>query len=250
MAALRWRGLLVVLTLGLLVASVAACGAAPTPTPTATPKPTPSPTPSPSVQELMERMTEALLDLKTVRFSLTHLEGGTDLGIGLLLTDVEGEAAFPERARLDARAVVSGLRVNVAIGIVQIGEKAFLQDPVSRSWREVDPGSLPFLFAGMNRSVAKAMAVSEEVTLVGTGELDGAPVYILNGTVPSEALRGLVPAAVTGERLQWELVIGQVDSLARRLRLQGVLVSGDTPEMERVLSLSSFDSPVTIEPPL
>ncbi len=246
MTALCWRGLLVILTWGLWVTAAAACGAAPTPTPTATL----TPTPSASAQELMARMMGALLDLKTVRFSLSHVEGGTDLGIGLLLTAVEGEAAFPERARLNAQAVVSGLRVNVSIGIVQIGGTAFLQDPVSRSWKEVDPGSLPFLFADMNRSVAEAMAVSEEVAFAGTGELGGAPVYILTGTVPSEALRGLVPAAVSDERLRWELAIGRVDGLPRRLRLQGVLISGDTPEMTRLLHLSGFDAPVTIEPPL
>ena len=139
--------------------------------------------------------------------------------------------------------------MNLGIGIVQISDKAYRQDPLNRSWEEVAPASLPFLFAGMNRSVAEAMAASEQVEVTGTGEMDGTTVYMLSGSVLSETLRGLVPAVGSGQRLQWEVAIGVDDALPRSLRIQGTMFSADTPEMARVLVLSDFDEPVVIEPP-
>jgi hypothetical protein len=227
--------------------TVAACSAAPVPSPT--PTPTPTAISTPSAQELLDRMMTALLGLETVRFSLTHEAGGTDLGGGLLLTSVEGEALFPDRASLNATAAFSALRVNLGIGIVQIGDKAYRQDPLNRSWEEVVPASLPFLFAGMNRSVAEAMAASEQVNVIGIGEMDATAVYMLSGSVLSETLRGLVPAVGSGQRLQWEVAMGVDDALPRSLRIQGTMFSADTPEMARVLVLSDFDEPVVIEPP-
>ena len=132
-------------------------------------------------------MMTALLGLETVRFSLTHEAGGTDLDGGLLL-NVEGEASFPDRASLNATAAFSALRVNLGMGIVQIGDKAYRQDPLNRSWEEAAPASLPFLFADINRSVAEAMAASEQVQVTGAGEVDGAAVYMLSGSVLSDAL--------------------------------------------------------------
>ena len=90
MAASGARAPLLLLVGTLIWLTIAACSAAPVPSPT----PTPTAISTPSAQELLGRMMTALLDLETVRFSLTHEAGGTDLGGGLLLTSVEGGHPF------------------------------------------------------------------------------------------------------------------------------------------------------------
>jgi hypothetical protein len=233
---------------GVLLTALAACSSpAPTPTPTATPSPTP--TPQPNAIELRDRAVEAVRKLSTVQFILSHKVGGTDMGGGIILTTVTGKASFPDRATLTAQAVVAALNVNVEIGITQIGPQAFLRDPLSGVWREVDTGSLPFLFAGMNTSVADAMAAATDITLTGSDVLGGVPVYVLTAEMPTEPLRGLVPGALADGRLTVEVRMGQQDSMVRSLRLQGAILAADTHDMVRFLQLSEFNATVTIEPP-
>ena len=62
-------------------------------------------------------------------------------------------------------------------------------------------------------------------------------------------MRGLVPGAPEGETLHMEVWVGRDDYLVRKVRLTGRLVEADTPEIVRVLELSRFDEPVSIEPP-
>ena len=233
-----WSLALMGLAAGLWVVA-AACSTSPTPTTI----------PPPDPRELLDRAAEALRGVTSVHYTLSHEEGGTDLGGGLELRAVEGDAAFPARARLSARAVLREFNVNMEIGILQVEDQAFMRGPIGQQWRQVSPGSLPFLFADMNNSVADALEAAEGVSLTGVGEVDGIPVYRLKGRVPTEALRGLVPGALSGDLLDLEVQIGQDDALPRTVRLVGMLLSQDPPDMVRVLQLSNFNAPVTIEPP-
>ena len=58
-----------------------------------------------------------------------------------------------------------------------------------------------------------------------------------------------VPGALAGGRLTVEVRIGQQDWLIRSLRLEGAILAADSPDMVRLLQLSEFNAPVTIEPP-
>ena len=227
-----------------LVLALSAC------LPPATPTPTPTATPAPTPRELLDRAAHALSELESVRFNLTHEEGGTEMGGGFLITAVEGQAVFPDRAALDARAVSTSFGVTVELGIVQVGRQAYLRDPLSGSWSVVDLSELPFLFAGVNVSVANALVDAVDVTFEGSRELDGMPVFALKATISTEILKELVPSVQVGERLSVEVLMGQEDSLVRSLRLEGAPLSQDTPEMVRVLRLSEFNAAITIEPPL
>ena len=228
---------------GLAVAAcltAAACAGSASPTPTSPEDP----------RALLDQAADALRGLTSVRYSLSHEEGGTDMGGGLELTSVEGEALFPDRTRLQAKVVLREFSVRAELSVVQVGERAFMQGPIGERWQEVELGSLPFLFAGMDQSMADALAAAEEVTLAGPGEVDGVPVHRLVARVPSEALRGLVPGAISGETLVLEVAVGQADALPRRIRIEGKVVDQDTSGMVRLLRLFDFDAPVTVEVPV
>jgi hypothetical protein len=72
----------------------------------------------------------------------------------------------------------------------------------------------------------------------------------LTGTIASEDLRGLVPGAAEGGSLRVTTYIRRDDGLPIRVALEGPLIAADTEAMVRHLSLSDFDAPVAIEPPL
>ena len=210
---------------------------------------TPTPTP-PSAEAVRDRTVEALRTLTTVHFAVTHAEGGTDLGAGITLTSVEGDALFPDRAKLSAQTVVEGLGVNLEMGLVQIGPQTYLRDPLSRVWRTTERGVLPFNFVGMHESLADALAAMTGLTLSDGGQVDGVETHRLTGVVSPLAFAGLVLAAADGDALAVDVWIGRDDALPRNVRLIGRLVARDPPDMTRSLRLADFDRPVSVEPPI
>ncbi|MCH7654938.1 MAG: LppX_LprAFG lipoprotein [Chloroflexi bacterium] len=209
----------------------------------------PPPTP-PSAEALRDRAVATLRDLSSVHFTVSHEAGGTDLGGGLTLLTAEGDALFPDRAELSALTVVESAGINLSLGIVQIARDTYVRDPVSRIWREAEPGTLPFNFVGMHDSLADALAATTGLALTDGGERDGVATFLLSGTVAARAFAGLVPGALEGSVLRIDAWIGREDALPRSIRLAGALLAGDPPEMVRLMALRDFNAPVTVEPPL
>ena len=212
--------------------------------------PEPTPTPGITAEDVRDRGAETLRNLSTVNFRVTHEEGGTDIGFSSTLTEAEGDGVFPDKAEFVAKAT-SALFGNAALelDIVQYGEITHLRDRISMVWQALPAGTLAIDFTNINGSIADALASLGGLELTDGGSVDGAPVHKLTGTTPSTSMRGLVPGAPEGDTLQMEVWIGRDDYLVRKVRLTGRLVEADTPDIVRVLELSRFDEPVTIEPP-
>jgi hypothetical protein len=235
---------------GVLGIMAAACSAAATPTPPPTPT-------TPSAEAFRDYTVATLRQLSSVHFIVSHEEGGTDLGGGVLLKSAEGDVLFPsggavveDRADLIAKTTLIEFGLALDMAIVQIGAETYMRDPISRVWRTVEPGSLPFDFNAMNESVAEALAATTNLALAGGDERNGVSTYLLTGLVRPQAFRGLVPGAPEGEPLELEAWIGREDSLPRTVRLSGKLIDDDPPEMVRLLHLTDFDDEVSIEPPI
>ena len=209
-----------------------------------------TPTPSITAEDVRDQGAKALRNLSTVHFLVTHEEGGTDIGFSSTLTEAEGDGFFPDKAEFVAKAT-SALFGNAALelDIVQYGEITHLRDRISMVWQALPAGTLAINFANINGSIADALASLGELDLTDGGSVDGAPVHKLTGMTPSTSMRGLVPGAPEGETLHMEVWIGRDDYLARKVRLTGKLVEADTPDIVRILELSRFDEPVSIEPP-
>jgi hypothetical protein len=226
-------------TATLLVALAAACSsdAAPTPTPAL-----------PDANDFRTRTVDALRGITSVRFDVSHEEGGTDLGGGVLLTTVHGEARFPDGASMTAQ----GIAFNVAVkfGIVQLGGVTYFCGPIGCAWREVEPGSLPFNFAGMHESVADALAAATGLAIEEGGEVNGVATYLLTGLMLSQDIRSLVPNTPGGLPIVFRAWAGKDDALVRAVELAGRLIEEDPPTMVRLLELRDFNDEVTVEPPI
>ena len=236
--------------IGMLGMMAAACSAA------ATPPAVPTPT-TPSAEPFRDRTIATLRQLSSVHFIVSHEEGGTDLGGGVLLNLAEGDVLFPgggavaeDRADLVAKNTLTEFGLALDMAIVQIGAETYMRDSISRVWHTVEPGSPPFDFNAMNESVAEALAATTNLALADGDEQDGVPTYLLTGLVRPQAFRGLVPGAPEGDPLRLEAWIGRDDALPRMVRLSGKLIDEDPPEMVRLLRLSSFDEEVSIDPPI
>ena len=212
--------------------------------------PEPTPTPTITAEDVRDRSADALHDLSTVHFRVTHEEGGTDIGFSSTLTEAEGVGLFPDKAEFVAtatNALFGG--ATVQLDIVQYGETTHLRDRISMAWQSLPAGTLAINFLNINGSIADALASLEDLGLTGGGEIEGTPVHLLTGNTEAVSMRGLVPGAPEGETLRLEVWTGRDDYLVRKVRLTGRLVESDTPGIVRVLELSRFDEPVSIEPP-
>jgi len=222
-----------------LVTLITACGGGEYPAPTPT---------LPSADVLRDQTVERLLALSSVRFEIIHPGEGTDMGGGLLLTSVEGVAAFPDRAEMTAAGTITPAVVN--FDIIQIADITYFSGPFGDTWRIVAPGTLPFNFVAMHESVAHAIVSAVDLIVADGGKLDGTPVVTLAGTISSEDLRGLVPGAADGRPLRVTASMRRDNGLPIRVTLEGALIGVDTESMVRQLDLSDFDAAVTIAPPL
>ena len=231
---MSWRHAIAFIT---IVALAAACG-----TSSATPTPL-------STEAVRDRAADALSTVSTTRFHVEDAGADTDLGGGLMFREADGVAVFPDRATTTVLARFSALNVNVELGITQIKGDAYMQDPLSNQWRPVPADSLPFVFSGMNAAVAGALASATGLALATDAEAGGVSVYVLTGRITPRSLRALIPGAIEGGTLDVEAWVGKADFFVRRLRLTGALLGQDGPDAVRVLELSGFNEPVTIERP-
>ena len=227
MTLLRWS-----LT-ALFALALAACSEAATPTPEPL-----------SATDVRDLAVEALGNVSSFAFSVEHEGPPTDLGGGLTLESASGTASMPGRARTLAKARVAALNIAVELGIVQIGQDAYMQDPFSGVWREAE--SLPFSFHAINEAVADALVAATGVRLVEEPS-DG---FVLEAALPSDALRALVPNAAEGLSLTVRVWVSQGDFLVSRIRLSGPILAGEGQDMVRVVEFSKYDEPVSIERPL
>ena len=206
--------------------------------------------PLPDAESFRTDIVATLRSVRTVHFTISHREGGTNLGGGLLLKNAEGDVLVPDRARLLADTTLAEFGLSLEVGIIQIATETYLRDPISSRWRTVDPGSLPFNFIDMHNSLADALASTTGLSIAPGPRIGGEQTFLLSGSVLPQAFRGLVPSAQGDEPLSLEVFVGGNDLLPRSVTLSGRLIGDDPLEMVRSLGLSRYDEPVTIEPPI
>lgn len=180
-----------ILVIGFLILFGAACAQAEpksnsTPQPTSTPTITLTPTPNPA--EILSKAGDAMLAMKSARFSLLR-EGEPavfDAATGMSFTEASGEYQAPDRVRAQVKVTLFG---NVLqIEIYWLPEGVFISNPLTQKF-EPAPADLGFNGAAMFQADGMPAVLKEGIqnpqragmeTIEGvetihiTGEADGA----------------------------------------------------------------------------
>ena len=256
--------LLLVLALALL-ASACAGGPASTPIPSPTPLPTPTPTPPPDPRAILERAAERLLAERSLAFTLEHPSGGAPLSPGLLLSRAEGVINSPVATSDNMPATTlanthESFRVNLEmeasgsileIGVIVVGEEAFMTDIFSGQWAPVAKEQIPFRFDNVVQTLAVLTAGVQSPVLAGEERSeDGYAAYHLQGAVPATDLAGLVPGAASESDVPVDLWVEREKGRLRQVTLTGPVAPYDPPETVRVLFLEHLETPAEIEAPV
>ncbi len=227
-----------------LIAVATACGSSPAVEPAPTAAPTPTPTPV-NVEALIQRSGEAMADLKTFRFFLSHPSGGTPLDLlpGLAIQEAEGAVINPDG--LEARFSGALGALYVESNLISVADKSYLTNPLTGKWEAIPQEISPLAFFNPRDGIASMMSQVREVALTS----DDADEYRVAGLIPAEALAPLLGKTLSGVSVSVELTIDRQSYHLREARFEGRVTSGEPDGTIRIITLSGFDEPLSIEPP-
>lgn len=225
---------------------------APTQTPTTAPSPTEAAAaetedvePSgPSASDLIDSAADRFNAVRSVTFQLEVEGGAIDLGAGLVVDNMAGVFAHPDRAELSTTA--STPQGKVELKLIKIGSDLYLQNPFSGEWQAVPPGTSQL--ESLNQfAVVEVFRGASDLTLVDREQVGGIDTWRLRGTLTPDALVPVLGLILGEEPIESEMWVGVEDQLPHKILLTVPTDSGGDLMVE--ILLSEFDEPVTIDPP-
>jgi len=234
-----WFGLLAMLLVGLALS--AGCGGGGE-------EAAPTPATLPQADEILPKMVAWAGAVKSFHFRLEHENGFSPMPMDLKLKTAEGDIQVPDRIKAKLDADVAGALLQVEV--IGIGEEGWMTNPFSREWQPLPKGtSISAIFdpaAGI-QAVARSL---QEVRVVDVEKVGGSDTYLLEGQIDSGVLKAAVPIAEPGLTVNVKVWVDTKDYTIRQVRLEGPFAPGEPENIVRILFLSKFDEPVSIEPPV
>ena len=233
------------------------CGtSAPLPEPSPTPTPTPSPTPTPVVpdpEEVLRQTGLVMEGLGTFHFRLHHENGTMELIPGLVIDEVEGDVANPDKLFMTFSGSLGGLTIKASL--ITLGDSGYITNPLTGEWEAGPTGVSSLGFFDPSRGIAAMTSqvlhpVPAEKSLVVNSPRGTLETYKIAGRLPVEALAPLVGETLEGVTVEVELTIDAQSLYLLEARFEGPVTPTDAEDVVRVISLGAFNEAVTIEPPL
>ena len=209
------------------------------------PTATTPPVPTVTAPEAVALSRDAMAELASFSFELTHDSGFTALAGGLELSRAGGVVA---QNGLDLEAEAKIGRAFVRIEAMVIDERTWMTNPLTGAWSEIPPEESPFSFLDPVKLVADILGDTRDTAyldspgsnneLTITGRIPATTLAALVGTVDPDA----VPAVT--------LLLDAETYLLNKIVISGVAQPEDDENTTRVITLSEFDKPVSLRPPI
>lgn len=207
----------------------------------------------PDVAELLDSAVGQFLEMQSFHFAL-DFDGETSPleQLSVDMETIEGDVILPDQldAKVKAKARQFG-GINVNVSLVGVGEDAWVTNPFDQTmWLPLEGGNpLNGLF-NPSEGVAAVIRGAANPMLTGEEEIDGAPMWVVEGTVDSGDLTAFLDSAVPGYDVKGTIWIGKDDNVIYRIYLLGQLAAEEPVDILRRLNFSSFNDVEPIEPPL
>ena len=211
------------------------------------PPPTPTPTPI-DPAALVSRAAQALGDLDSFHFTLSHPEGGTPMLEALLIHDAEGDVLKPDRLAVEFGGVFGNIYITASF--ISIGEDNFMTNPFSGDWEVVPAEINPIAFFSPERGITNIVGSISKPTLLDSDESG----WRIAGLLPPQALESIFGDTISSDdESDWvsvELTLDAESYLMRSVKMEGRVTEREPPGTVREITLSGFNEPPEIEPPL
>jgi hypothetical protein len=211
-------------------------------------KAAPTPATLPPADELLPKVVERVGAVKSFHFRLEHENGLSPMPLGLKLKTAEGDVQVPDRMKAKLEADVAGALLRVEV--VGIGEEGWMTNPFSHEWQPLPAGTTISAIFDPAAGIQAVAGSLQDVRVVGVEKVGGDNTYLLEGQIDSGVLKAAVPIAEPGLTVNVKVWVGVDDYNIRQVRLEGPFASGEPENIVRILILSNFDEPVSIEPPV
>lgn len=199
-----------------------------------------------SAEDIVRTSTEATGAVRTFHFTL-DVENVPSTAVGLQLTGAEGDVVVPDRASADVTGTFAG--TTIATQIVAIGEKVWLKNPLSGTWQSIDVSATPVALLDPAQGVLGVMQRVEDPADAGAEDVGGVTLRKVTGTAAASDVAPLVGVSPSDRQVPVTLWIGEEDFLLRRIEVRGPVAEGEPDDAQRIVEVSRFDEPVTIEQP-
>ena len=201
----------------------------------------------PSAEEVLPKVVERVEAVKSFHFRLGHEGGLSSIPLDLKLKTAEGDVLVPDRIRAELEAEAGGALVQVEV--IGIGEEAWMTNPFSREWQPLPSGTTISSIFDPAAGVKAVVGSLRDVMIRGIDMVDDHETYRLEGLVDSAALEAAAPIAEPGLIVIVRVWVDVKDYTIRQVRLEGPFAPSEPANIVRILYLSKFDEPVSIEPP-
>jgi lipoprotein LprG len=215
------------------------------PTPTATAVPTPTPTPV-TPQGALAQSGEVMASLTSFHFRMVHEIGSTEMLPGLKVDDVFGDVQTPDRLFAEFRGLFGSFTIKAQI--IAIGNDNYMTNPLSGTWEKVDTQVTPIGFFNPRQGIASMMGQITEAEFLDP-ITTGSNTLVIGGVLQAQALRPLLGNTLTTELVKVELHIERTSLRLLKAVFDGAVTPTDQADTLRVVTLTRFNEPVTIEPP-
>lgn len=244
-------------------AILGACGLLASRMPAETIAQDPAATPETNIQgeedavALLERSAQALTDLETFAFEMETIRGSSTIMAGFELKSVSGVVRRP--TDLSAEVSVSIPLGDLTVGAVSIDGTFWIQDPLSDGeWMELGQVGEIQTLINPDFLVLQAVKLVQDAKITGGGKVDGEDTTIVEGEVDFSGLLdrfgGMGAEAdqvrdfISDKPVLVTFWIDEDDRI-REVEMIGPILSTETDDVVRVVTLSEFNEPVEIEAP-
>jgi hypothetical protein len=201
-----------------------------------------------SPSEIVSRSSDALADITTFRFALSHDGGNTILTNGIEVQEASGTAVAPGSYTLDADTLVAGFFVNSQI--VVIDHDSYMTHPVTHRWQLLEPDVSPFRTFNPVSLVASILEQVQDLTPAPPGSAQEG-VYVIGGKLPAIALVALTGGVdETAPPLNVLVTVDGTSLFPVEARITGRATSAESGELVRTVRLFEFNSDIVVEPPI
>jgi hypothetical protein len=201
--------------------------------------------PQVTAQEAVELSKSAMGNLDSFSFELTHDSGFTTLSSSLELTRASG---IVSQGGLDLEAEANIGRAFVRVEAIVIDEQTWMTNPLTGVWSEIPPEDSPFSFLDPVKLVADILGETQGPFFGGL--LGSGGEITVTGKIPATTLAALVGRVDPDAVPDVVLTIDSSDYLLNKIIISGNVQPEDEPDTIRVITLSEFDKPVSLEPPI